>query len=244
MELERLPDAAAVAARAADLVADALRAKPDACVCLPAGATPRPLYRELVERALRGDLDLRHARLFQLDELVGVPADDPRGFQRMLRDALVGPLGLEAGFHALDGGAADPAAEIERHRRALEAAGAPDLVLLGLGKNGHIAFNEPGSAAADAARVVTLGAETLAGLRQGFGNACPRDGITLGVRELASGKRVVMLVTGAGKRDVLARLLAGTARGDELPAALLARHPRFVVLADAAAAPHGAHAGS
>jgi glucosamine-6-phosphate deaminase len=255
MQLERHPDAQAVAARAADLVAETLRAtdlvaetlraKPDAVLCLPAGSTPVPLYEELVRRCGAG-LDLGRTRLFQLDELRGVSRDDPRGFNRFLRDALVRPLGLEACFHGLDGAAPDPAAEIERHRRELAAAGAPDLVLLGLGRNGHVAFNEPGSASADAARVVALGPETLAGLRVHFGPDCPREGLTLGLHELAAAARIVMLVTGAAKRDVLARLLAGPplANAAELPAAHLARHPRFVVLADEAAAPHAARAGS
>jgi glucosamine-6-phosphate deaminase len=246
MQLERLPDAQAVAVRAADLVAEIVRAKPDAVVCLPAGSTPVPLYAELVRRGSRGALDLRRTRLFQLDELLGVTRDDPRGFHRFLLDALVRPLGLEACFHGLDGVAADPAAEIERHRHALEVSGPADLVLLGLGRNGHVAFNEPGSELADAARVVALGPETLAGLRMTFGSECPRLGMTLGLRELSSGSRIVMIVTGASKKTVLARLLGGDALPSprELPAAHLAHHPRFLVLADEAAAPRAAHAGS
>jgi glucosamine-6-phosphate deaminase len=252
MQLERFPDARSVAARAADLVAKSLRARPEAVLCLPAGSTPVPLYAELVRRSMPGTgaaggaLDLRRARLFQLDELAGIAADDPRGFNRFLMDALVRPLSLEACFHGLDGAAPDPAAEIERHRRALAAVGPPDLVLLGLGRNGHVAFNEPGSAPADAARVVALGPETLAGLHAHFGHDCPREGLTLGLHELAAATHIVMLVTGAAKRDVLARLLAGPPRATaaELPAAHLARHPRFVVLADEAAAPRAARAGS
>src|SRR5262245_11274805 len=119
MQLERHPSAAAVAARAADLLGEALDAKPGAVLLLPAGATPVPLYAELVRRARAGAPDLSRAQLFQLDELVGVPPADPRGFQAFFREHLVRPLALEARFHGLDGGARDPAAEIERHRREL-----------------------------------------------------------------------------------------------------------------------------
>lgn len=235
MQLERLPDAQAVSLRAADLVAETVRAKPAAVLLLPAGRTPVLLYAELVRRARAGALDLARAQLFQLDELAGIGPADGRGFQAFFRQHLVQPLGLAPRFRAIDGSACDPAAEIERHRRALEECGPADLVLLGLGQNGHVAFNEPGSELADAARVVTLGATTRAGLAHQFPNDCPRRGLTLGLAEIAAGARIVMLVTGAAKAEMLGHVLGGRATR-ERPATLLAGHPRFVILADEAAA--------
>jgi glucosamine-6-phosphate deaminase len=235
MQLERLPDAQAVAQRAADLVAETVRAKPGAVLLLPAGRTPVLLYAELVRRARAGALDLARTQLFQLDELAGIGPADARGFQAFFRQHLVQPLGLAACFRGIDGSARDAAAEIERHRRALEACGPADLVLLGLGQNGHVAFNEPGADLADAARVVTLGPTTLAGLAHQFPNDCPRLGLTLGLAEIAAGARLVMLVTGAPKAEMLGHLLGGVATRDR-PATLLAGHPRFVILADEAAA--------
>lgn len=236
MQLERLPDAQAVALRAADLVAETLAAKPEAVLLLPAGATPVLLYAELVRRARADRLDLRRAQLFQLDELCGVGPSDPRGFHAFFREHLLSPLGLERNFHGLDGRASDGAAEIERHRRALAELGPADLVLLGLGANGHVAFNEPGSQADERARVVTLGARTRQGLAAQFSAQGPREGMTLGLAEIRAAERVLMLVTGAAKAEVLARLLRGEA-SKEVPASWLVGHPRFLVLADAAAAP-------
>lgn len=235
MQLERFHDAKAVAARAADLLAESLRAKPEALVLVPAGATPIPLYAELVARVRARSLDLAHAHLFQLDELLGVAPSDPRSFQAFLEQHLLRPLGLGARFHGLDGRARDPAAEIERHRRDLERLGAPDLALLGLGRNGHVAFNEPGSAAGDAARVVSLGALTLQGLRNQFSDDCPERGLTLGLAEIATAKRLVMLVTGSSKAEMLRHVLGGEP-ARERPATLLVRHPSFIVLADEDAA--------
>jgi glucosamine-6-phosphate deaminase len=234
MQLERLPDALAVAARAADLVAETLRAKPAAVLLLPAGRTPVPLYDELVRRARAGRLDLSRAQLFQLDELRGIGPADARGFHAFFRTHLVDPLGLAARFHGLDGAARDPAAEIERHRRALAELGPADLVLLGLGKNGHVAFNEPGSMPGDVARVVQLGATTLAGLATQFPRDCPREGITLGMAEIAASRRLVLLVTGASKAPVLARVLSGEP-SHECPATWLMSHPQGWILADAEA---------
>lgn len=242
MQLERLPDARAVASRCADLVAEVVRAKPDAVLLLPAGATPVPLYAELVRRTRAGALDLARARPFQLDELVGPGPLDPRGFHAFLQQHLVRPLGLAAGFHGLDGAAREPAAEIERHRRALAALGAPDLVLLGLGRNGHVAFNEPGSSESCTARVVELAPATQHELRARFGDDGPRRGVTLGLAEIAAARRIVMLVTGASKSAILAHVRRGPP-SSERPATLLARHAHFLVLADEAAAGSTAHAG-
>lgn len=235
MQFERHPDAQAVAVRAADLVAETLRAKPAAVLLLPAGATPVPLYAELVRRARTAALDLAQAHLFQLDELLHVAPGDPRSFQAFFRQHLVRPLALEACFHGLDGTARDPVQEIERHRRALGERGPADLVLLGLGRNGHVAFNEPGSALTDPARVVTLGATTREGLRHQFPNDCPERGLTLGLAEIAAGERILMLVTGASKAEMLQKVLGGEP-ARERPATLLARHPRLLLLADEAAA--------
>ena len=243
MELERLPDPQAVAVRAAEIVVDTVRARPEAVLLLPAGRTPVPLYAELVRRVRAGTLDLSRTQLFQLDELLGVAPDDPRGFQSFFRKHLLQPLGLSARFCGLDGAARDPAAEIERHRRALVRCGPADLALLGLGRNGHVAFNEPGSAPADAARVVTLGTTTVAGLAHEFPADCPRRGLTLGLAEIGAARRLVLLVTGASKAEMLGHVLGGEP-SRERPATLLAGHPRFVVLADEAAASNVAPAPS
>ena len=243
MHLERLTDAQMVAKRAADLVAETLRAKADATLLLPAGATPVPLYAELVRRARARQLDLSRTHLFQLDELVGVGHGDDRSFHAFFVQHLIGPLGLQARFHGLDGAARDPATEVERHGRALAERAPADLVLLGLGRNGHVAFNEPGSALRDAARVVALAPSTLDGLRHPFPNDCPTHGLTLGLAEIAAGRRIAMLVTGTSKRERLRELHEGKLRREN-PATLLASHPRFHVLADRAALEQAAPSGA
>jgi glucosamine-6-phosphate deaminase len=235
MQFERHPDPQTVAVRAVELVAETVRSKPAAVLLLPAGATPVPFYAELVRHARAAALDLSRAHLFQLDELLGVAPADPRSFQAFFRQHLVRPLDLGARFQGLDGTAGDPEREIERHRRVLAERGPADLALLGLGRNGHVAFNEPGSALDDPARLVQLGALTLEGLRHAFPNDCPERGLTLGLAEIAASARIVMLVTGASKAEMLGRVLAGEP-SRERPATLLARHPRFLLLADEAAA--------
>ena len=232
MRLERYPTAAVVARRGADLVAEVLEENPEAVLALPAGATPVPLYRELGRRQAQGALDLTRARIFQLDELVGVPPESEHSFHRFLSGHLAAFAGQGGRLHLLDGGARDPEREIARHARALAEAGGADLVLLGLGRNGHVAFNEPGSRAGDAARVVELCSTTVTALRAGFSNGeAPERAMTLGLAEIAAGRRIALLVTGASKAPILAALVSGEP-SHERPATLLAGHPDFTVLAD------------
>jgi glucosamine-6-phosphate deaminase len=235
MQLERLPDARSVAVRGADIVSALVARDPEAVLLLPAGETPVPLYAELARRRRAGRLDLERAHLFQLDELVGVPPADERSFHYFFERHLARPLGLGERLHLLDGCARDPAAEIARHAGVLRELGGADLVLLGLGKNGHVAFNEPGSRPGDGAREVALCPSTVQGLRAQFADGgVPAHGMTFGLAEIAAARSIAMLVTGRAKAGILAALLAGE-RSSKCPASLLAGHADFVVLADEAA---------
>jgi len=236
MEIVRFETARDVAIRAADEVAEAVERDPGAVLVLPAGATPMPLYAELVERCHRRRMDLGRARFFQLDELVGLGPADPGSFHRFLRRHLLDPLNRSGtDLYLLDGSAADPAAEIERHRGLLERLGPPALVLLGLGRNGHVGFNEPGTPEGAPARVVELAAATVEAQKARLPDGSPPErGITLGLRELRAARRIRIVVTGAAKAPALGRLLRGD-RSPDLPASLLGPHPDLAVLADAAA---------
>ncbi len=203
-------------------------------MALPAGRTPVALYAEALRRQRRGELDLSRAHLFQLDEIVGAAPEGEDSFQHFLRTHLLGPLAAQAGRteernHLLDGAAPSPQREIERHARALSDAGGLDAVLLGLGTNGHVAFNEPGSTLTSSARVVELAATSRKVLR----NAS--SGMTLGLAELRAAKHIALLATGSGKAQILARVLEGDP-SPELPASLLRDHQDLTVFADAASA--------
>jgi glucosamine-6-phosphate deaminase len=235
VRLERYSKAEDVARRGADLVAEVVAGKPDAVLALPAGATPVPLYRELERRQEAGTLDLSRAELFQLDELVGVPPDDERSFHAFLERHFArcrGPGREKLRLHLLDGGARDPEGEIARHARLLAELGGADLALLGLGRNGHVAFNEPGSRPADAARVVELCPASTAAL--GSRSDGKARAMTLGLAEIAASRRIALLVTGKSKATILCTLLRD-APSSACPASLLAGHRDVRVLADAEA---------
>lgn len=235
--LERFADAAEAARACADRIAATLSADPGARIVLPAGNTPRPLFDELVRREAAGTLDLSRARLFQLDEVLGLGPDDPRSFQAFLRRELVDRLlRPPTELALLDGTARDPAAHVAEHaRRWAGRAGpgpaGPALAVLGLGRNGHVGFCEPDREPTAAAGVVDLAPATRAAL-----GPHARRGITLGLPDLKRAAELVLLVTGAAKADVLRAVLAGPP-SPSLPASLLLDHPGLRVLADRDAAP-------
>jgi len=228
--VERHASADAVARRAAELVREILTAKPGAVLLLPAGGTPVPLYAELRRLHEAGDLDGSGLQGFQLDEMVGVGPGDPRSFNAFLRTHLLDHLGASA--HLLDGDAEDPATEIHRHAAALERLGGADLALLGIGSNGHVAFNEPGSRLDAPARLVPFADSTRKSLQAHFAeNQLPDAGITLGVREIFAAGRVMLLATGGSKAEIVRDLVRGGVT-PRRPASLLSEHDDFLVLCD------------
>jgi glucosamine-6-phosphate deaminase len=229
------PQAAVLAATA---LADALRQPGGLPLGLATGGTMVPVYAELVSLARSGKADLGLLHSFNLDEYVGLPVGHPASFAAFMRQHLMSPAGIGAGQVLLpDGAAADPAAEAARYEAAIAAAGGIGLQLLGLGRNGHIGFNEPGSDFASPCRVVQLAAQTRADNAAAFpaGEEVPHRAITLGIGTILGARRVLLLATGAAKAAALARALCGPPSPD-CPASALQRHPAVTVICDPAAA--------
>jgi glucosamine-6-phosphate deaminase len=232
--LEILP-AAAWADRVASRLADRLKAEPALRLCLPTGETPAPLYGSLVRLAGAGAVSFGGATVVLLDEYVGLDADDPARCIAQLRDQLLDRVDPPpARVHAIDVDERGPqaaAAELDR-----VAADGLDLALVGLGLNGHIGMNEPGSDAASPTRVVELDAPTAEVAVGRYGAARrPAAGVTLGMDRLLAARELWLLVTGERKAEVLERALRGP-ETPACPASYLRRHPRLVVFADEPAA--------
>lgn len=227
--LDVLPADGWADAVAADL-ADRLRAEPGLRLCLPTGATPAPLYASLVRST---DASLwSAATVVLLDEYLGLsPGDPARGGDRLRRELIdhVNP----ARFVAIDADAVDPEAAARAHDAA--AAEGLDLTLLGLGLNGHIGLDEPGSEADCETRVVTLTPRSQE-VAAGYGaNGAPQRGITLGIARLLESREIWLLVTGERKAEILECALRGP-EGPQVPASFLRRHPNLRIVADEPAA--------
>ena len=223
-----------VALLAGELVANRLRARPHLRLILPTGHTPLGMYAALRGHAADGSLPSEHATLFQLDEYSGLGPDDERSYAAYLRRELSG-IGF-GGVHGLDGAAADAGAECARHQALLDEAPI-DLVVLGLGRDGHVAFDEPGSPVDAGVRLVDLHHTTREDAAGDFGgiDRVPRHALTVGLRTLLAARELLMLVSGEAKAVALRAMLEGE-QGPQCPASLLRDHPRITVVCDREAA--------
>ncbi len=220
---------AAVGARLAERVA----AEPGLRLCLPTGNTPVTAYRAFAE--LGGRLD--QTEVFLLDEF-GLPGGHPARCDEMLQRSLLELVATApAALHAIDVAADDVSAACARYDDVV-ADGGLDLTLLGLGANGHLGLNEPGSEPASPTRIVELHTATVRKAAVYGEGAAPQWGVTLGMGPLLASRQIWLLVTGTAKAKILHRALTGPV-GPEVPASYLQNHPNTIVLADQAAARFG-----
>lgn len=231
------------ATRAADALADflarALGETPDLVLGLPAGQTPIALYRALVARSRAGRVNFSGATTFNLDEFAGLNADHPASYHAFMRRHLLDHVNLlPARVHVLDGAARDWQREVDRFERALARAGGLDLAIVGIGLNGHVAFNEPAAALHARTHLARLRPETRRANRAPFGGRwqdVPSRALTMGIGTILSARGVILLAAGRQKAGILRRALTGPVT-TRVPASLLQTHPNVVVVLDRAAA--------
>lgn len=223
---------------AADAVLEALPTHRAPVLGVATGSSPSGVYVELARRQAAGEIDLRNATAFALDEYVGLPDGDPHSYRTVVDEQVVVPLGLDpARVHVPHGSAADLAAEAASYEQRIREAGGVDVQILGLGRNGHIAFNEPGSALDSRTREAALAPETIADNARFFDSAdeVPRRCLTQGVGTILDARRIVLVAQGEAKADALAHALEDTV-SSAWPATALQQHGDVVVIVDAAAA--------
>jgi glucosamine-6-phosphate deaminase len=239
MQLLIVDDYAALSTAAADWVAAQLQAKPDAVAVFPTGNTPVGLYQELSRRFQAGEIDPTQLQLFLLDEYVGLGPDDPRTLYGWLEGAFLRPLAIRADqVVRLPSQTDDPAAACRAYDAALAAAGGLDVAVLGLGPNGHLGYNDPPAAGDAPTRILTLTDSSLDGAASYFGgrDRVPRQAITLGMPQLLSARQILLVFSGASKREILHQALRGPIT-PEVPASYLQTVDNVTVIADRAAWP-------
>jgi glucosamine-6-phosphate deaminase len=232
-----LESAQAVAVKAADLCADLIQKKPDARLGLATGTTPQALYAELIRRNQLGHLSFSRIETFNLDEYLGIGPQHPQSFHRAMRDSLFAHVDIDpVNTHLPAGDSADPAAEAAAYEALIKARGGIDLQILGIGRNGHIGFNEPGSSLRSRTRVKTLSRATLRDnqLRKPDFEA-PVMAITMGIGTILDARALLVLATGAAKAEAVAAALEGPLAA-RCPASAIQLHPDATVLLDPAAA--------
>ncbi len=222
----------------ARLIARALRDRPPLTLGLATGLTMERLYEMLVRLHKQEKLDFSLCRTFNLDEYIGVKPDDENSYHYYMDKHLFRHVNLDRrNTHLLDGMAKDLAEECRRYERLIVDCGGIDLQVLGLGRDGHIGFNEPLSALQSRTRDKSLTPATIEQNARLFGDPAkmPRRALTMGVGTILECKRLVMLVTGETKAEVLAKAVEGPITS-MVTASAIQLHPHCVVVCDEEAA--------
>jgi glucosamine-6-phosphate deaminase len=223
----------ALAAALARRIISSIKRTPRIVLGLPTGRTPLALYEELVRAGTADAVDWSEVRTFNLDEFVGCGREDEGSYRRFMDERFFDRVAISKdhiGF--LDGRAADLAAECARYDRAIARAGGIDLMILGIGANGHVGFNEPADRLIDRTHIARLDEETRAGNALWFGGdvrKVPQQALTMGMATILSARTIVLIAAGEAKASAVQAMMDGgiTTR---LPASFLQLHPQVSVL--------------
>ena len=212
MEVIITPDYDVLSRKAAEIVADLVNRKPNAVLGLATGGTPVGLYRELVKMHREGRLDLAQVTTFNLDEYVGLSPEHPQSYYHFMWENLFQDVNVpKRAIHVPSGTANNHHAYCEWYEEEIRQAGGIDLQVLGIGGDGHIAFNEPGSSLGSRTRLKTLTPQTIEDNRRFFSDdeEVPRHAITMGVGTILEARHCLLLANGEKKADPVAAAIEG-----------------------------------
>lgn len=238
MEVVILNGSKQIAKLAADVIGELLRRKPDAVLGLATGSSPLPVYDELAARHERDGVDFSRASAFTLDEYVGLPPGHPESYREVVHREFTNRVNIAPeNVHGPDGSAADIPAACRAYEDAMAAAGGIDLQILGVGTDGHIAFNEPGSSFASRTRIKSLIEQTRRDNARFFNSLAevPHHVLTQGLGTIMEARHIVLVATGAQKAQAVRDFVEGPVSAI-CPASILQFHPHATVLLDEAAA--------
>ena len=223
--------------KAAAIIAAQVAEKPDCVLGLATGSTPIGTYKNLVEWYENGSLDFSQVRTVNLDEYRGLPRDNDQSYYYFMHDNLFNHVNIdEANTNVPDGTNPDADAECARYEALIASYGGQDLQLLGLGHNGHIGFNEPADAFDKTTHCVDLTESTIEANKRFFASAddVPRQAYTMGIGTIMQAKKILIIVSGEDKADILKEVLYGPIT-PEVPASILQLHNDVTIVADEAA---------
>jgi galactosamine-6-phosphate isomerase len=220
-----------MSAMASEQIAQVVSAKSDAVLCLAAGRTPTRAYELLGQRYRRGEFSTDRLRIVKLDEWCGLPMNDQGTCEVYLQRHVIAPLDIRVGHYVgFRSDPDDPQTEVARVQKAIDALAPFRLTVLGLGKNGHVGFNEPNAELTEHVHVAKL-EETTSQHPMVQHSAPLRYGMTLGMNDILRSEEILMVVSGAEKADQLRRLVRGEVT-PIFPVSFLHKHPRVRVIAD------------
>ena len=235
MKIIRAKDYQDMSRKAANIISAQVIMKPDCVLGLATGGTPVGTYAQLVDWYNKGDLDFSEVTTVNLDEYRGLPKEHPQSYWYFMNENLFSKVNIDpAKTNLPDGTNLDTAAECARYNGIIHKLGGIDLQLLGIGHDGHIGFNEPGEAFELETHCVDLTQETIEANKRFFdGNEdlVPKQAYTMGIRTIMQARKVLMVVNGAGKAEIVKKAFFGPVT-PEVPASILQLHPDFILVGD------------
>lgn len=237
MDIKIYNNAEEIGCAAAQLYKELINGNPSAVLGLATGATPVPTYKKLIELYKNGEISFKDVTTFNLDEYCNLDKHDKNSYYTFMHENLFNYIDIkEENVNFLDGNAEDCDAESKRYAEAIRAAGGIDLQLLGIGTNGHIAFNEPADKFTDEAFKVTLTQSTINSNQKYFGDVpMPRHAMTMGIGSIMRSKKILLIATGESKAKAIKAMVSGEIT-PQIPCSILNEHKDVVIMLDKAAA--------
>ena len=237
MKIYKVKDYEEMSRKAAAVIASQIISKPDSVLGLATGSTPIGTYKHLVTAYKAGDLDFSQIKSANLDEYRGLTKDNDQSYYYFMNNHLFQHVNIDpANTNIPDGTNNDPDAECARYEEVIKSLGGVDLQLLGLGHDGHMGFNEPCDHFDKITHCVDLTEMTIEANKRFFASAddVPRQAYTMGCGTIMRAKKILILVSGADKADILYQVVNGPVT-PQVPASLLQFHPDVILIADEAA---------
>ncbi|HIS44355.1 MAG TPA: glucosamine-6-phosphate deaminase [Candidatus Scatomorpha merdigallinarum] len=237
MRIYECADAAAMSRRAANIISAQVIIKPNCVLGLATGSTPIGTYQQLVERCKNGDLSFAEVTTVNLDEYLGLAPTHEQSYRYFMNHNLFDHVDIKMeNTHVLNGMAADPDAECAAYNELIHSLGGIDLQLLGMGHNGHIAFNEPGDNFGLETHVVSLSERTIDANKRFFASRdeVPRKALSMGIKNIMSARKILVVVSGEEKAEAVYKSVTGPVT-NEVPASVLQLHPDVTLVGDSAA---------
>lgn len=239
MEIVITSSTSELASLGADVVQATLARKPDAVIGLATGSSPLPVYAELGRRVAAGTMSFARVKAFMLDEYLGLPLDHPQRYRTEIDEKFTYVVDIDpANVHGPDGLTADVPGTCTAYEAAIKNAGGVDLQIVGVGTDGHIGFNEPGSSLASRTRIKTLNEQTRRDNARFFGgdlSAVPIHCLTQGIGTIMDARHILLVALGEAKAEAIHQVLEGAVTS-RWPASILQMHPHVTVLVDEPAA--------
>ena len=220
--------------KAANLISAQVIIKPDCVLGLATGSTPIGIYDQLVEWYHKNDIDFSEVTTVNLDEYRGLTKENDQSYYYFMHTHLFDRVNIRPDHSFIpDGTCEDSEFECRRYENQIRSLGGIDMQLLGLGRNGHIGFNEPGAAFEKETHLVDLAESTIRANARFFTSIdeVPKQAYTMGIRTIMQAKKILVVVSGEGKADIVSRAFFGPVT-PEVPASILQMHPDFTLVGD------------